>query len=37
MSALAQEGIYCNPGQNDVQAGIGQPDPDGARPVLGEP
>ena len=24
MSALAQEGIFCNPGQNDVQAGIDQ-------------
>jgi hypothetical protein len=24
MSALANERIYCNPGQNDVQAGIGQ-------------
>jgi hypothetical protein len=24
MAALAREGIYCNPGQNDVQAGIGQ-------------
>jgi hypothetical protein len=24
MSALANEGVYCNPGQNDVQAGIGQ-------------
>lgn len=24
MSALAQEGIYCSPGQNDVEAGIGQ-------------
>jgi hypothetical protein len=21
---LAQEGIYCNPGQNDVETGIGQ-------------
>jgi phage terminase large subunit-like protein len=24
MSALAQHGVYCNAGQNDVQAGIGQ-------------
>jgi phage terminase large subunit-like protein len=24
MAALAREGIYCNAGQNDVQAGIGQ-------------
>lgn len=24
LTALALEGIYCNPGQNDVEAGIGQ-------------